>query len=835
MDDPRAKETADPTGAGDRRNEASPGVNGTAPGAPAPPGGGRDAVHSLQLELRSKDSTILDMQVQLSEREHLVARHTARVKELEALLGSVSGSPSPQRSGGQNGPEAGPQGDGADGFYGDAADGAAAPVGQQPNVKQRRQPLLELLRETENELKALQSAKEMGEEAIAAAQLPGRPATAVDPARRAGQGTDSESSEHEVERRHVALDSQDSQRGGPHARHVTGLHGSSGAPAGKANHRGGANEKGTGPPPRALHRTEAPELGAEGAGLDAQKYSLPHVRRSLVDSLGRLQLDEERRHVSRRDQGYGAKATWPLGSEKGQPGGELANGVAEEDKQEPERGTNGGNGSASDMFAELQQEVEELSQSLQKKYQLAAAKSQEATEIVTELQKHDMTADDLEREFADGFADEDFEEEVEGERDWRQLTEGLGTNSLANEVEIQELTAKLEKVAAAQRVEEDLAELAAHEGKIAELKRRVERLSAVENGQLAPDGTPVPRSRSSHASLGSQLARKLDVQVEQARKTSRELQRLSASLQISSPGAHESKKEGLRGVQDASAGQPSREDSWGPHRAISGRSHSEKLGSRASAAGEADAAGAKLLREEEPSPGLTGLHRQLSGPLKSGSPPKGHRPRHTEEDLRLSRLGRQLIDPSRSPLYKESSARLLLPLPEEPHPPGGRHVSAPRATSPEQGPEEAPHGPEALPSTGGQQQHPQLRATQEEEGGADEVASSTGRQHGVSRSEAEGAAEQTEEGGDEGEPMAQSQEVVPNPGTGGAGAGERPIGLDGEADADAGLEELLDDVADDMFRVCSSHSTPAKVLWPSSSSPAATQISPMDGPLVPRV
>lgn len=782
----RANGIADATGAGEGKSLAKRTGGGPAVMPPKGLGTNQDVRHSSQLQRRSKDGVILGMQEQLVEKERLAELHLARVKELELQLANITGSP-PSTSAGHSDSDIEARASDTGKYSSEVVD-SGKEVEPTPRQKSMTQPKWTSLERPVNCEDA-----HRGGEAAAVPGISGYPAAADQARPVTGAAGPARFHESSNEKRSKHLAEHEVQFGAHRLAHAETV------PPRSADdpHQGNdARREDTTLPAHSLHDRTVQNARA-GPG-----HSVPPVRRSLEDSLNGLQLGDASRPVVNSSQRLAENGTGPANTHKSQVEGRATNGVRESEEQREliaDEDRVGINGRAFDDIAELEQEVEELSLSLQHSYQDAAAKSQEATEIVTELQKHDMTSNDLHRKFEEDYPDEDFEEEVEGERDWRQLTEGLGTNSLANEVEIQELTAKLEKVAAAQKVEEDLAELALQEGKIAELKRRLDRLSAAEIAELATDGHPLTRSRSSHASLGSQLAGKLDAQVEQTKKTLEELRHLSASLQMSLPNVAQSKKEEFHYLVDdgpAAASEASQElrfiqgEGIYPH-----DSQSEKLNAGPSAgSGERALLLKAVLQSEAPTSPNSGLNRQLTGPLKSSSPPKGHRPRRTEEEMRLSRLGRQLIDPSKSPVYKESTAQILLPL--------GEDTSA----------EEALEEPEDL--------HQIISRLKPENSHA--VPSETGKVHAADVAtspqepdvKASGLSEQSTMHSRMG-PLDQLYKETASKAAMDVATEISSLESRDSLGADAILEAMLDDMADDMFTACSTHGTPAKAFRPS--------------------
>ncbi|KAG6555633.1 hypothetical protein Mapa_002869 [Marchantia paleacea] len=198
------------------------------------------------------------------------------------------------------------------------------------------------------------------------------------------------------------------------------------------------------------------------------------------------------------------------------------------------------------LLMKLQEEVESLSVALAEHSQMIAEKRMETSRLVDELQKHNAVIHDLQMKMEEN---EEEKSEVD-EQDWEKLSGLLSfSNGGTSAAQVQELSHKLEQIATQQRVEEEMGELAKHQVKIRELKDRVEKLlTKFKNMQdESAKGDAATHDQASHMiAMGLELSKTLCLQEEQAKKTSKEVARLSANFKLSSPYVPRSEKEALR-------------------------------------------------------------------------------------------------------------------------------------------------------------------------------------------------------------------------------------------------------------------------------------------------
>eukprot|EP00850_Spirogloea_muscicola_P018101 SM000162S02379 [mRNA] locus=s162:205404:210222:+ [translate_table: standard] len=196
-------------------------------------------------------------------------------------------------------------------------------------------------------------------------------------------------------------------------------------------------------------------------------------------------------------------------------------------------------------MTDLQREVEDLSNALEHRHQVVAEKREDTTKLVTELQHHSAYIDDLQKTILYEESEEagpvKGDDDLEGDEDWRELTASFlhdSSGGIPSAAEagtpaclmhgMSELSAKLQKVAMRQRVEEEMQALRQHEAKIASLRERV--------ASLKFSGIRDPSVGDSHLSTDcaldhDHLIHQLDLQEEQTHRTTRELQQLALSLQ----------------------------------------------------------------------------------------------------------------------------------------------------------------------------------------------------------------------------------------------------------------------------------------------------------------
>eukprot|EP00850_Spirogloea_muscicola_P021177 SM000239S08082 [mRNA] locus=s239:105459:110197:- [translate_table: standard] len=176
-------------------------------------------------------------------------------------------------------------------------------------------------------------------------------------------------------------------------------------------------------------------------------------------------------------------------------------------------------------MTDLQQEVEDLSNALEHRHQVVAEKREETTKLVTELQHHSAYIDDLQKTILNEESEEagpvDGDDDLEGDEDWRELTASFLHDS-------SKLSAKLQKVAMRQRVEEEMQALRQHEAKIASLRERVASLKFSGKGDQKVGDSHLSADRGLDY---DHLIHQLDLQEEQTHRTTRELQQLALSLQ----------------------------------------------------------------------------------------------------------------------------------------------------------------------------------------------------------------------------------------------------------------------------------------------------------------
>jgi len=195
------------------------------------------------------------------------------------------------------------------------------------------------------------------------------------------------------------------------------------------------------------------------------------------------------------------------------------------------------------LLTTLQQEVEQVTAALAAHWKVVSEKQEETSCIVSEFQKR-SAVNTTEMHEAESLG-------AAAAQDWRDLSYSPGDMSAA---QVQELSHKLEQIAKKQRVDEDLMELTKHQVKIAELKQQVSKLTSKCHVWSIAHSSPHEEGTCDHwhegpgvsTSLVFDLADKLAEQEEQAKQMSIEVQRLSASFQLSSPYVPKSKKEELR-------------------------------------------------------------------------------------------------------------------------------------------------------------------------------------------------------------------------------------------------------------------------------------------------
>eukprot|EP00850_Spirogloea_muscicola_P002552 SM000010S04190 [mRNA] locus=s10:94651:99424:- [translate_table: standard] len=207
-------------------------------------------------------------------------------------------------------------------------------------------------------------------------------------------------------------------------------------------------------------------------------------------------------------------------------------------------------------MTDLQQEVEDLSNALAHRHQVSmevkrmqvAEKREETTKLVAELQHHSAYIDDLQNTILNEESEEagpvDGDDDLEGDKDWRELTASFlhdSSSGIPSAAEastpclpdawsagMSELSAKLQKVAMRQRVEEEMQALRQHEAKIASLRERVTSLRFSGKGDQRVGDSHLS---ADHGLDHGQLIHRLDLQEEQTQRTTRELQQLALSLQ----------------------------------------------------------------------------------------------------------------------------------------------------------------------------------------------------------------------------------------------------------------------------------------------------------------
>ncbi|KAG0608541.1 hypothetical protein M758_8G113400 [Ceratodon purpureus] len=177
----------------------------------------------------------------------------------------------------------------------------------------------------------------------------------------------------------------------------------------------------------------------------------------------------------------------------------------------------------------LQQEVYELSDALASRSKSVSQRKFETSRVLTEFQITQTPS---------LFGPEEY--------DWQDLSQVLSFSHDGTSAEqLQELSHKLEKVAKQQQVEDEIEALCKHQDQIRALKTRLTKLTAKCNAEIKKDQ---PSNESAHQMAGMilDLAHKLDVQEDQLRETSLDIQQLSMSLQLSSPYVPRSKKQELQ-------------------------------------------------------------------------------------------------------------------------------------------------------------------------------------------------------------------------------------------------------------------------------------------------
>ncbi|KAL3696918.1 hypothetical protein R1sor_010994 [Riccia sorocarpa] len=198
------------------------------------------------------------------------------------------------------------------------------------------------------------------------------------------------------------------------------------------------------------------------------------------------------------------------------------------------------------LVMKLQEEVETLSFALAEHSKTISEKRSMTSRLVDELQRHNAAINDFQMKMEEaGEAGSETEEQ-----DWEKLTGLLSFSSVGTSAaQVQELSQKLEQIATQQRVEEEMAELAKHQVKIRELKDRVDKLlrkfKSLPGGQSSADSS-TSQQLNHIIAVASKLSEHLSFQEEEAKRTSKEIVRLSANFQLSSPYVPRSEKEALR-------------------------------------------------------------------------------------------------------------------------------------------------------------------------------------------------------------------------------------------------------------------------------------------------
>ncbi|CAM6088670.1 unnamed protein product [Calypogeia fissa] len=496
----------------------------------------RDMVHRLRQQLKSRDEMILDMQAQISDQERLISLHQARCKDLESRLEEANNTLFESNLEIQRLRRA----------VAEYLTGQFPSSGNSSSISSRRdayemhqQDDSFLLRESQRLAKELEMREEEKQELERLADLRIKEHELVvqklqmleselEEARKSDFEKDLLLDAYEVE--HESLEDRVDnlkrlvESKAPEKESTPSMIGRNSLSGGVGiNREEGGNLKAEDFRARARNLMRSYSLICEKSGEQPSKD---------VNSLkGRLKLDEGSSTGDISDESE-AEDSSPAFSEK--------------------------------LVTKLKQEVEQLSTILAEHCETISEKRLETSRLVDEFQRQNAFINDIQKRL-----DEDGEvtpepRELDRKIDSQHMS--FSTNA-ASVAQVQELNHKLEEIAQRQRVEEEIADLSKHQVKIAELKQRVEKLlnrcnSIQEKGKVdaATRGLALRM-----AATGFELAKQLHYQEEQARRTSREVQRLSASFELSSPYVPRSKKEELRKMlQDCSSESSSPPTESGP-------------------------------------------------------------------------------------------------------------------------------------------------------------------------------------------------------------------------------------------------------------------------------